>query len=474
MYRILLVDDDPKNLKATAELLKLKGYDVETTTSAFSAIERVKAEEFALVLLDYQMPEMQGDELAALIHQVNPLQQVAMYSCDTTREAVKSSLKAGALDFIEKTVSNAELLKAIEGFCNRYEAGFRTIRPPKNKSENCHLIESIKMVGQSQAMADVALTVKKVAAARDTSVLITGESGVGKELIARALHTLSPRASYPFVAINCAAIPKDLLESELFGHIRGAFTGATDNKEGKFKIANGGTIFLDEIGDMPLELQAKLLRVLQERFVDPVGAKTPIKVDVRIICATHRNLDQMVKQKTFREDLVYRIRVVEIEIPALRERPEDIEPLVEHFTARFNRDAERKKYFQRKTLEQLRNYPWPGNVRELEACVEKHLLLAPEAMIRPENLDRKLFETKFGAITAGKTLAAYRLDANIALLQFLEATIEKADGNKAEAARRLGIKPNHLNELLKDTREKIADAAKTASHERVLDGAPLN
>ena len=456
MYRILLVDDDIKNLKATQGFLKSRGYDVETTASASAAIELVKSEEFALVLLDYQMPEMMGDALAAIIRQVSPHQQVAMYSCDITRDALKTSMKAGALDFIEKTIPTDELLKTIEAFCNRYEEAFRTIRVGKNKSENRLLVESVGMVGQSKASADLALKIQKLAAASDTSVLIRGESGTGKELVAHALHKLSARASYPFVAINCGAIPKDLLESELFGHVKGAFTGATDNKEGKFKIANGGTIFLDEIGDMPLELQVKLLRVIQERVVEPVGGKVPLKINVRIISATHRNLEEMAARKLFREDLIYRIRVVEIDVPALRTRPEDIEPLVEHFSAKFNRKNKSNKYFQRRTLEILKRYSWPGNVRELESTIERHLIMAPkdEKMIRPEHLDRKLYEAQPTSVS-GLTLGEFRRHHNHGLLGFLEGTIDLAEGNKAEAARRLGIKGNHLNELLKDTRSKI-------------------
>jgi two-component system response regulator HydG len=456
MYRILLVDDDAKNLKATQTFLKSHGYDVETTTSPLTAIEMVKAEEFALALLDFQMPEMMGDALATMIRQVCPHQQMAMYSCDLTREAVKTSLKAGAVDFIEKTMPTDEFLKAIEGFCNRYEEAFRTIRTGKNKSENRLVVESVGMVGQSKPMADLALMIKKLAAASDTSVLIRGESGTGKELIARALHKLSSRAGYPFIAINCAAIPKDLLESELFGHVKGAFTGAADNKEGKFKLANGGTIFLDEIGDMPLELQAKLLRVIQERVVEPVGSKVSQKIDVRILSATHKNLDEMAAKKLFREDLIYRLRVIEVEAPPLRSRPEDIEPLVEHFSAKYNKKNGTNKYFQRRTLEYFKRFPWPGNVRELETTIERHIILVstPDNMIRPENIERKFYEAQ-PASFAGLTLGQFRLNHSREFLGFLEGTVELAEGNKAEAARRLGIKSNHLNELLKDTRNKV-------------------
>jgi DNA-binding NtrC family response regulator len=456
MYRILLVDDDAKNLKATQTFLRSYGYDVETTTSPLAAIEMVKAEEFALALLDFQMPEMMGDALATMIRQVSPHQQMAMYSCDLTREAVKTSLKAGAVDFIEKSMPTNEFLKAIEGFCNRYEEAFRTIRAGKNKSENRLLIDSVEMVGQSKPMADLALMIKKLAAASDTSVLIRGESGTGKEMIARALHKLSSRASYPFIAINCAAIPKDLLESELFGHVKGSFTGATDNKEGKFKLANGGTIFLDEIGDMPLELQAKLLRVIQERVIEPLGSKISQKIDVRILSATHRDLDEMAAKKLFREDLIYRLRVVEIEAPTLRSRPEDIEPLVEHFSAKYNKKLGSNKYFQRRTLEYFKRYPWLGNVRELETTIERHIILVstPDNMIRPENIERKFYEAQPTSF-AGLTLGQFRLNHSRQFLGFLEGTVELAEGNKAEAARRLGIKGNHLNELLKDTRSKI-------------------
>jgi DNA-binding NtrC family response regulator len=456
MYRILLVDDDVKNLKATQVFLKSRGYDVETTTSPSTAVEMVKAAEYAVVLLDYQMPEMMGDALASVIHQVNPYQQVAMYSCDLTREALKTSMKAGAIDFIEKTIPTDELVKAIEAFCNRYEEAFRTIRTGKTKSENRQLIEAIGMVGQSKAMVDLAEKIKKLALASDTSVLIRGESGTGKELVARALHRLSSRANYPFVAINCGAIPKDLLESELFGVVKGAFTGANETKDGKFKLANGGTIFLDEIGDMPPDLQVKLLRVIQERVVEPVGGKTPIKINVRIISATHRNLDEMAARKLFREDLIYRIRVVEVEVPTLRSRPEDIEPLVEHFTAHFNKKYDSNKFFQRKTLEILKRYPWPGNIRELEGAIERHLIMVSDKMIRSENIERQFYEAQPTSFM-GLTLGEFRLNHFRSLIEFLEGTIDMAEGNKAEAARRLGIKGNHLNELLKDTRAKLTE-----------------
>lgn len=458
MYKILIVDDDAKNLKATQTFLKASGFDVETTMSPDDAIDLVKTDEFALALLDYQMPQMMGDALAALILRENPNQQIAMYSCDLSRDAVKNSMKAGAVDFIEKTLPPTELLNLVKSYCNRYEAIFRTIRPSQSKSESRQLIESIGMVGQSEALAQTAEVIQKVAPSSDTSVLIRGESGTGKELVARAIHNLSSRSSGQFVAINCGAIPRELLESELFGHMKGAFTGAISDKTGKIALANRGTLFLDEIGDMPMELQVKLLRVLQEREITPVGGKIPQKINIRIVSATHRNIEDLVTKGLFREDLMYRIKVVDIEVPPLRTRPDDIEPLVAHFTERFNRKNSSKKYFQRRTLDVLKRYSWPGNVRELEAVVEKHLVVSNESMIRPDDLDLRLYESS-PSIARGLTFSQFRNLKRDDELNFLENSIQEAGGNKAEAARRLQITANHLQHLLKQAeKDRYAEA----------------
>ena len=314
------------------------------------------------------------------------------------------------------------------------------------------------MVGQSEALAQTAEVIQKVAPSSDTSVLIRGESGTGKELVARAIHNLSSRSSGQFVAINCGAIPRELLESELFGHMKGAFTGAISDKTGKIALANRGTLFLDEIGDMPMELQVKLLRVLQEREITPVGGKIPQKINIRIVSATHRNIEDLVAKGLFREDLMYRIKVVDIEVPPLRTRPDDIEPLVAHFTERFNKKNSSKKYFQRRTLDVLKRYSWPGNVRELEAVVEKHLVVSNESMIRPDNLDLRLYEAS-PSIARGLTFSQFRNLKRDDELNFLENTIQEAGGNKAEAARRLQITSNHLQHLLKQAeKDRYAEA----------------
>jgi DNA-binding NtrC family response regulator len=448
MYKLLIIDDDAQTLKATQAFLADNHYEVMTSTSSATALELIKKEEFALVLLDYQMPDMMGDTLASLVKQSSPNQQVAMYSCDLSRDALKNSMRAGAIDFIDKSLEPDDLLKTIGSFCNRYDEAFRTIRSTNSKSENRKLCESVGMVGESSELAVTATKLTRVASVADTSVLICGESGTGKELAAKAIHKLSTRAKGNFVAINCAAIPRELLESELFGHRKGSFTGAVADKVGKFEFANNGTIFLDEIGDMPMELQVKLLRVLQEREIVPVGAKSPIKVNVRIVCATHRNLDTMIAKGLFREDLYYRIKVVQVDLPPLRVRPDDIEPLVAFFTERYNRKNGTSKYFQRRTLEVLKKYSWPGNVRELEAMVEQHLVTCEGSMVGPSDLDHKFYGNQVKTIS-GLTLGDFRNVKQAEEREFLESTLKAAGGNKAEAARRLGITDNHLRHLLK-------------------------
>jgi DNA-binding NtrC family response regulator len=451
MYKLLIVDDDVKMLKATQSFLTANNYEVKTSSSATEALELLKEDEFALALLDYQMPEMMGDTLASLVRKANPNQQIAMYSCDLSRDAIKNSMRAGALDFVDKSMAPADLLKSVSSFCNKYDEAFRTIRPSKRKSENRKLIESVGMVGESKAMAEVAANITKFAAAADTSVLIRGESGTGKELVAKALHKLSPRARGNFVAINCAAIPRELLESELFGHKKGAFTGAVADKVGKFEFANNGTLFLDEIGDMPPDLQVKLLRVLQEREIVPVGGKFPQKVNVRIVCATHRNLDTLINKGLFREDLYYRIKVVEVDLPPLRARVDDVEPLVAFFTDRYNKKNGTNKFFQRRTLDVLKKYAWPGNVRELEGMVEQHLVITEGSMVAPIALDPKLFGNQAEGAASGVTFEQFRKQKQTEEVKFLLRTLEETGGNKAEAARRLGITDNHLRHLLKQT-----------------------
>lgn len=458
-YKILMVDDDLKNIKATKGFLEVNGYDVSAVQSSDESLMLIKTEEFALVLLDFQMPESKGDFVAKLIREINPVQQVAMYSADYSRDALKQSYHAGAVEFIEKSADPQEILSKVRMYCNRYDELLKTIRPTKNKTENRRLLESIGMEGQSEIMATVAIKIKKLAEAGDISVLIHGESGTGKELAARALHDHSKRSKGNFIAINCAAIPKDLIESTLFGHKKGSFTGAVADQDGKFVLADKGTIFLDEIGDLSLDLQAKLLRVLQERTVEPLGARISRKIDVRIVCASHKKIDDLVKQGLFREDLMYRIKVTELELPPLRDRVEDIELLVAHFSAIYNRRNQTNRYFQSRAVDILKKYPWPGSVRELASVVEKHLIQTEGPLVRPEDLDLSLYSDQNETSPGSMKLAEWEEQQSKAKISYIMETFEAA-GSKVEAARRLGVSPTHLQYLLNQSKAaKIGQGA---------------
>lgn len=462
-HRILMVDDDLKNIKATMGYFEINGLDVTAVRTSEEALNLLKKEEYALALVDFNMPDGNGDALARMIHEINPLQQVAVYSCDQTRQAMKDSYRAGAIDFIEKNEAPQTILSRVLSYCRKYEEVLRTVRPNRSKGENRKLLESVGMIGESQLSAEVAIKIKKLAGS-DVSVLIHGESGTGKELAAKAFHDLSPRSKGPFIAINCAAIPRDLLESTLFGHKKGSFTGAVADQDGKFILANSGTLFLDEIGDLSLDLQAKLLRVIQERVVEPIGSRIPKKIDVRIICASHKKIDDLVKANLFREDLMYRIKVAELELPPLRERTEDIEPLVAHFTLALNQKYGFNRHFQYRTLEVLKKYSWPGNIRELAGVVEKHLIEADGPVVRPDDLDLKFYEKTEAKAGNQLTLAELDTQQNKAKISLILQTVEAA-GSKVEAARRLGIKPTHLQYLLNESKAaKKSDSRKESEN----------
>lgn len=450
-YQILMVDNQLDNLKATKRFLELNNFLVETADSTKIALDLLSKQEYALVLLDYDMPDMMGDTFMALLHEKFPLQQVAMYSCDLSRDALKQSYRAGALDFIEKGESPKEILVRVTTLCARYDTLIKTIRPCTNKSDFRKIIESVGMIGASKPLSEVALKIKKLAPATDICVFIHGETGTGKELVARALHNQSPRAKGPFIAINCAAISPTLIESELFGHVKGAFTGAIASQEGKFVSANGGTIFLDEIADLPLDLQPKLLRVLQERIVTQVGSKFERKIDIRVISATHKNLDEEIKMGRFREDLKYRIYGVELALSPLRKRLDDIEPLVEYFTQEANKAFKVNRHFQYRTLEFLKKYSWPGNIRELKSVVFTSIIEATGNIVLPENLPVSIFNPITPESFGVMKLNDFNKKQNQDKLKYLMDVID-ASGSKAEACRRLGITPTHLQYLLNESK----------------------
>jgi DNA-binding NtrC family response regulator len=447
-YKILLVDDDKDNLESTKMLLELHGYEVKTINGGRQAIDLIQKgrSEFALILMDYHMPNMNGAEVIFEIKKIKPQQQILSYTMDGSKETAVENFRAGANDYIEKNADNDVLLKKVKSYCEKFEAVFRTI-----SSESLSEDESLKrnsefgFIGHSAALNKVIKEIELYSQVNST-VLIQGETGSGKELIAQALHKMSQRSQGRFVAVNCGAIPQGLVESTLFGHLKGSFTGALVDQDGKFKLANGGTIFLDEIGELPLDVQAKLLRVLQERVIDPVGSRISTKIDVRVIAATHRDLDKMVKEGKFREDLLYRLNTLIVKNPPLRERTEDIEPLVEYFSRKVSEKNGVHKRFQRAVLKHLERYPWPGNVRELENMVESHLLRSADGVVSVEQLDSKFF-TKSEDMESIKTLKEMEESLETVKLKFIMDVIGSS-GSKAEAAKKLDISASNLQYFL--------------------------
>ncbi len=446
-YRILLVDDDETNLVFTKRLLSTNGYAVFTATSADEAIgilERSKSD-FALVLLDHHMPGKNADVAIKEIKQKNPNQQVVVFSMDDTRETMREDFKAGACDFLYKNADNEALLGAIANFCEKYESDYRTIRSADfSRDERSAFIRQTGMIGVSNELFELSQKVRRVAKSQ-ASILINGESGTGKELVARAIHSHSPRSNQPFVALNVAAVSSTLLDSILFGHKRGSFTGAVADHPGKFKQADGGTLFLDEIGDLKPELQVKLLRVLQERSITPVGSTKDVPVDVRIVTATHKDLKALVDQGLFREDLLYRINTVTIETLPLRERQDDIEPLVAYFAQEISKENRFEKSFNRRCLEVLKEQPWRGNVRELRSFIERHLIELEVKEILPEHLTSLSSNSK----ELSDPVTMQEIDDHIVDVkrEFIRKALNETT-SKAEAARRLGVAPNRLHYFL--------------------------
>ncbi|MBY0471984.1 sigma-54 dependent transcriptional regulator [bacterium] len=388
-FKILVLDDEETALSTVKFVLgEVPDLEVITTSSVAEAIRLVRFEpySYAVILLDLKMPEKDGATTAVELLKINPHLIIAINSGDYSREALKKCIASGVEDFIEKDTPPHEFREKVKGFCKKFEETAQIFTPP-SPSENEKLIRSIAMVGQSKSLVRIAEVIHQ-AAPTDCNVLIYGESGTGKELVARAIHNLSLRRRETFIPINVGAIPENLLESDLFGHERGAFTGADKQKIGKFKLADGGTIFLDEIGDLKPDLQVKLLRVLQEGEFTTVGGNIPVKVNVRIVAATHVDLERAIAAGKFREDLFYRLNVLKITIPPLRDRPEDIRPLIAHFQKQFNGD---EKKILTKTIRYLERYKWRGNVRELENEMEKLMTVVPANRIVPDHLSGKFF-----------------------------------------------------------------------------------
>lgn len=448
MPNIIVVDDE-QSLRQVLELVfREEGYAVRTAFNGVQALEMLEAEPADVILTDVRMPDMDGIELLRNVRERNPDVGVVLMTAHSSVETARDAFKLGADDFIEKPF-DVEELKVIVAKTLEKQALVSENRAFKRAQRERGSIENI--VGSSAKMHAIFQMIETVAEVQST-VLITGESGTGKELVARAIHDLSPRAEKPFISINCGAFTETLLESELFGYMKGSFTGANTNRKGLFEAANRGTIFLDEIGEMSPAMQVKLLRVLQERRVRPVGAHEEVPVDARVIAATNRDLKQMSVEGTFREDLFYRISVIPIHLPPLRERSEDIPDLVYHFVGKFCGHTGRNMGVSPKAMDLLESYMWGGNVRELEHTIERAVALERTDEIQPERLPEHITNYNPDRIKAEFELPADGLNLS-AHLENLEKTyvieaLKMTAGNQTKAADLLQMQVRSLRHLL--------------------------
>lgn len=453
---ILVVDDEEIMREVITTLLEEEGYRVTSSATGEEGIERVKEEASDLVLLDLMLPSMSGLETLEELIRIDPDIVVVMISAYASIENAVDATKSGAFDFITKPFKNEELLLVVKNGLKKRSLEIENRQLKRTLKERASFKN---IVGKSEPMQQVFDLITQVAPRRST-VLIAGESGTGKELVARAIHSCSPRSNHAFVAVNSGSIPSGLLESELFGHVKGAFTGAIASKKGLFEIADGGTIFLDEVGTLPLETQSRLLRVIQEREFRQVGGLKNIVVDVRIIAATNIDLKEAVKQQRFREDLYYRLNVISINLPPLRERRRDIPLLAEHFVRQFSKENDRPDcHLDPSTLKILMECDWPGNVRELENVMERAVVLAPDkGRITQELLPSEILDSSsmglgsLGSLENGATLKDLVLEYEKTLIL---TALQKADWSQKRAASLLRMKRSTLNEKLKRFQIKI-------------------
>jgi two-component system response regulator HydG len=468
--RVLVVDDEPVLLKALEALLSKKGHRVTALDSPITATQRLAQEDFDVALLDVKMPDLSGLELLTAVKHRRPEVEVIMMTGHATVETALAAVKAGAYDYLTKPFDDVELVARAVAKAAERKMLFdrnRELETALREKEGGPVTDGI--IGNSGAIRDVQRMIEAVAYSAAT-VLVNGESGTGKELVARALHNKSPRRSQPFVALNCGALTETLLESELFGHVKGAFTGAQRDQKGLFDAADGGTIFLDEIGDIPPATQVRLLRVLQEGEIKRVGAADSVRVDVRVIAATHRDLPKLVKAGKFREDLFYRLNVIAIPLPPLRDRVEDVPLLAHHFLRRYaERLGKKVRTLSPEAIELLCGYRWPGNVRELENAVERAVVLCRGEAITPADLPPAISgrtaplirEAPASGDDASWLTMSYASAKEQALRRFeksyVEALMRACDNNISAAARKAGMDRSNFKRVLRKYRADIGN-----------------
>jgi two-component system, NtrC family, response regulator PilR len=447
----ILVCDDQRSICEMLDIsLRKEGHRVETVNAGDAAKKKLSSANYEVLITDIKMPQTDGIEVLRFARQSSPETSVILITAVEDYEAAVQAVRVGAFDYIHKGPGLMEELKVSVGRAletmtlQRQNFAFKRDAASRNSLDN--------IIGQSPAVEKLKKTIRTIAPTSST-VLIYGESGTGKELVARAIHACSPRAAEPFVSINCGAFPETLLESELFGYMKGAFTGATQNKRGLFEVANGGTIFLDEISEMSLSMQVKLLRVLQERTIRPVGGTSETAIDVRVIAATNKQLAQMVADKTFREDLYYRVSVIPIQVPPLRERRDDIELLSTHFLKKYATAAQKSILrLSGDALAALRAYDWPGNVRELENTIERAVAMENTQELKVE-LDLARPRSTNGTSANGVTITSDGLDFEkyVAGIEraLIESALEQSGGVQTRAAELLKVSYRSFRHLLK-------------------------
>jgi len=439
---ILIIDDEPGIRETLRSVFEDEGFDVDTVESGEKGLKAVESANYSCILLDIWLPKIDGLETLRRMRDKGNSSPVVMISGHGNIETAVNATKLGAYDFIEKPLSLEKTVLTVKNAIKRNTLE----RVNANLSEQ--IGRNYEMVGKSVAMRALRKQIS-IVAPTDGRVLISGESGTGKELVARAIHSQSKRKNTPFVEINSAAIPEDLVESELFGHAKGAFSGAMKAKKGKFEIADGGTLFLDEIGDMSEKVQAKMLRVLEEQRFEPIGSNVPVNVDVRVISATNKRLEDLIENGNFRTDLFYRLNVIPFQIPPLRERTEDIPLLIEHFNRRFSGEyGKRKKTFTSCAIDALQNYPWLGNIRELRNTVERIVIMEKRQKISADNLPKS--GNLEDAPASSFRFPSFKEATDAYQREFILHKLSEADGNVTKAADFMGVDRSHLYRRMKN------------------------
>ncbi|MBL8148824.1 MAG: sigma-54-dependent Fis family transcriptional regulator [Blastocatellia bacterium] len=445
MSKTVLVVDDERGIRQSLKgILEDEGFDVESVATGEECLKLLETHTYNCILLDIWLPGIDGMETLERIKLKYPTSTIIMISGHGTIETAVRATKLGAVDFVEKPLKLEKTIQTVKTAIAQAEKELGNFPPATTSS-----LTGLEIIGESAPMRALRQQIT-VAAPTNGRVLIYGETGTGKELVANALHQQSLRSKGAFIAMNCSAVPEELIESELFGHVKGAFTGASQNKQGKFEMASGGTLFLDEVGDMSLKMQAKMLRVLEEQRFEPLGSSVPVAVDVRVIAATNKRLYEEMEKGNFRADLFYRLNVIPFQIPPLREHPEDIAALVDHFNRHYSiQNGRENKQFMQETIDFMQEYSWPGNVRELRSVIERIVIMVPKQKITVDDLQLPKIESASNNPVASYNFDNYREASEAYEKEFILRKLAEWQGNITKTAEAMGIDRSHLYRRMK-------------------------